>query len=108
MVAPVLSMTEHEANNSLVWVSDKLWNSLTPEQQGWVQAAADEVNKNQPAKALELEHQSATKLTSMGVKIVSDVDKSGFVKLAEPYLVKLAAELGPHAAKIQQLISATK
>src|SRR4051794_12937645 len=40
-VAPVLSMTEHEANNSLVWVSDKLWNSLTPEQQGWVQAAAD-------------------------------------------------------------------
>src|SRR3954452_8938660 len=34
-VAPVLSMTEHEANNSLVWVSDKLWNSLTPEQQGW-------------------------------------------------------------------------
>src|SRR6266436_2154257 len=38
-VAPVLSMTEHEANNSLVWVSDKLWNSLTPEQQGWVQSA---------------------------------------------------------------------
>src|SRR3954470_24041393 len=56
-VAPVLSMTEHEANNSLVWVSDKLWNSLTPEQQGWVQAAADEVNRNQPAKAIELEHQ---------------------------------------------------
>ena len=49
-VAPVLSMTEHEANNSLVWVSDKLWNSLTPEQQGWVQAAADEVNRKQPAK----------------------------------------------------------
>src|SRR3954467_6244765 len=48
-VAPVLSMTEHEANNSLIWVSDKLWNSLTPEQQGWVQAAADEVNKTQPA-----------------------------------------------------------
>ena len=58
-VAPVLSMTEHEANNSLVWISDKLWQSLTPEQQGWVQAAADEVSKNQPAKAIELEHQSA-------------------------------------------------
>ncbi len=58
-VAPVLSMTEHEANNSLVWVSDKLWKSLTAEQKGWVQAAADEVNKNQPGKAIELEHQSA-------------------------------------------------
>ena len=49
-VAPVLSMTEHEANNSLIWVSDKTWNSLSADQQKWVQAAADEVNKNQPAQ----------------------------------------------------------
>lgn len=103
-VAPMLSMTEHEANNSLVWVSDKLWNSLTPEQQGWVQAAADEVNKSQPAKAIELEHQSQTKLKSIGVKVVSDVDKSGFMAIADPYLDKLAKELGPHAEKIKNLI----
>ena len=103
-VAPVLSMTEHEANNSLVWVSDKLWNNLTPEQQGWVQAAADEVNKTQPAKAVELEHQSQVKLKSIGVKIVTDVDKSGFVTVADPYLDKLAKELGPHAEKVKNLI----
>jgi tripartite ATP-independent transporter DctP family solute receptor len=103
-VAPVLSMTEHEANNSLVWISDKLWNSLTPEQQGWVQAAADEVNKTQPAKAIELEHQSQDKLRSIGVKIVTDVDKSGFVAVADPLLDKLAKELGPHAEKIKNLI----
>ncbi len=105
-VAPVLSMTEHEANNSLVWVSDKLWNSLTPEQQGWVQAAADEVNKNQPAKAIELEHQSQDKLRSIGVKVVTDVDKSGFTAIANPYLDKLAKELGPHAEKVKTLIRA--
>jgi TRAP-type transport system periplasmic protein len=105
-VAPVLSLTEHEANNSLVWVSDKLWNSLTPEQQGWVQAAADEVNRNQPAKALELEHQSLEKLKSIGVKVVPDVDKSGFTAVADPYLDKLARELGPHAEKIKTLIRA--
>src|SRR5215831_16692342 len=35
-VAPVLSMTEHEANNNFVWVSDKLWKSLTPDQKKWV------------------------------------------------------------------------
>jgi tripartite ATP-independent transporter DctP family solute receptor len=105
-VAPVLSMTEHEANNSLVWVSDKLWNSLTPEQQGWVQAAADEVNKSQPAKAIELEHQSQDKLRSIGVKVVTDVDKSGFTAIANPYLDKLAKELGPHAEKIKNLIRA--
>jgi tripartite ATP-independent transporter DctP family solute receptor len=105
-VAPVLSMTEHEANNSLVWVSDKLWNSLTSEQQGWVQAAADEVNKTQPAKAIELEHQSQDKLKSIGVKVVTDVDKSGFVAIADPYLDKLASELGPHAVKVKNLIRA--
>src|SRR6201982_1938375 len=107
-VAPVLSMTEHEANNSLVWISDKLWNSLTPEQQGWVQAAADEVNKTQPAKAVELEHQSADKLKAIGVKVVTDVDKSGFVAVADPYLDKLAKELGPHAEKVKDLIRAIK
>jgi tripartite ATP-independent transporter DctP family solute receptor len=103
-VAPVLSMTEHEANNSFTWVSDKLWNSLSAEQQNWVQIAADEVNKNQPAKAIALEHESATKLKSIGVKIVSDVDKSGFRKVADPYLDKMSAELGPHAVKITNLI----
>ena len=107
-VAPVLSMTEHEANNSLIWISDKLWQSLTAEQRGWVQAAADEVNRTQPARALELERQSSEKLKSMGVKVVTDVDKAGFFKLAEPYLDKLAQGLGPHAVKVQQLISALK
>ena len=29
-VAPILSMTEHEANNNCIWVSDKTWNSLSP------------------------------------------------------------------------------
>ena len=105
-VAPVLSMTEHEANNSLVWISDKLWNSLTAEQQGWVQEAADEVNRKQPARAIELEHQSQDKLRSIGVKIVTDVDKSGFTAIADPLLDKLAKELGPHAEKVKNAIRA--
>jgi TRAP-type transport system periplasmic protein len=107
-VAPVLSMTEHEANNSMVWVSDKLWNSLTPEQRGWVQAAADEVNKNQPARAVALERESQGKLKAIGVKVVTEVDKSGFQKIADPYLDKMAADLGPHAAKIKDIIRAVK
>ena len=107
-VAPVLSMTEHEANNNLIWISDKLWKSLTDEQKKWVQTAADEVSNREPAKAVDLEHQSADKLKALGVKIVASVDKSGFQKLADPYLDKLAAELGPHAVKIKDLIKAVK
>ena len=107
-VAPVLSMTEHEANNSLVWVSDKTWQSLTPEQRAWVQAAADEVAKVEPAKALELEKQSQEKLVKLGVKVVTDVDKAGFVKIAEPLLDSLAKGLGPHAEKIVKLVRDVK
>jgi hypothetical protein len=40
----------------------------------------------------------------MGVMVVSDVDKSGFQKIADPYLDKLAKDLGPHADKIKTLI----
>ncbi|HMA69932.1 MAG TPA: TRAP transporter substrate-binding protein [Xanthobacteraceae bacterium] len=103
-VAPVLSMTEHEANNSLIWVSDKLWKSFSADQRKWVQAAADEVNRSQPGKALDLEHQSAARLKAIGVKLVTDVDKSGFQKVADPYLDRLSKELGTHAVAIKDLI----
>jgi tripartite ATP-independent transporter DctP family solute receptor len=107
-VAPVLSMTEHEANNNFIWISDKLWKSLTAEQKKWVTTAADEVGRNQPAKSIELEHQSADKLKAIGVKIVTNVDKSGFTRIAAPYLDRLAKELGPHAVKIKDLIGAVQ
>jgi tripartite ATP-independent transporter DctP family solute receptor len=103
-VAPIMSFTEHEANNGFIWVSDKTWNSLTDQEKGWVQAAADEVAKTQPDKALQLEKDSAAKLEKMGVKIVRDVDKAGFMTAAKPIQDKLAAELGPHAVKILDLI----
>jgi tripartite ATP-independent transporter DctP family solute receptor len=107
-VAPILSMTEHEANNNCIWVSDKTWNSLTPQQQGWVQAAADEVAKREPAMALKLEKDSADKLKTMGVKVVDGVDKSGFIKAAAPVQDELAKELGPHAVKLLQLVRDVK
>jgi tripartite ATP-independent transporter DctP family solute receptor len=103
-VAPVLSITEHEANNALVYVSDKLWQSLSAEQKQWVTTAAAEISAKEPAKAFELEKTAATKLKSLGVKIVDDVDKKSFAVLADPYLDKLAKELGPHAEKIKNLI----
>src|SRR5438094_3806644 len=107
-VAPILSMTEHEANNNCIWVSDKTWNSLTPEQQKWVQAAADEVSKKEPAMALKLEKDSADKLKTIGVKVVENVDKAGFIKAAQPIQDELAKELGPHAVKLLQLVRDVK
>jgi len=105
-VAPVLSMTEHEANNAILWISDKLWQSLNAEQRGWVQAAARDVSLQEPKRAFDLERAAAAKLEKIGVKIVTDVDKSGFQKIADPYLDKLARDLGPHAERIKDLIKA--
>lgn len=99
-VAPIMSMTEHEANCNLLWCSDKVWQSLSEEQRGWVTTAAVEVNTKVPAAAVELEHKSRAKLEKIGVKFVDGVDKSGFLKAAEPLQDKIAADLGPHATKI--------
>jgi tripartite ATP-independent transporter DctP family solute receptor len=107
-VAPILSMTEHEANNNCIWVSEKTWNSLTAEQQKWVQAAADEVAKTEPAMALKLEKDSADKLKTIGVKVVDNVDKTGFIKAAQPIQDQLAQELGPHAVKLLKLVRDVK
>lgn len=103
-VAPILSMTEHEANNNCIWVSEKTWNSLNDQQKKWVQEAADYVSQNEPAKALQLEKDSGERLKKLGVKIVDNVDKSGFMKDAQPIQDQLAKELGPHAVKILQMV----
>src|SRR3981189_1807103 len=105
-VAPVISMTEHEANNCILWISDKLWQNLSADQKQWVTTAARDVSTQEPKKAFELERSAAAKLQKMGVKIVTDVDKAGFQKIADPYLDKLAKDLGPHADKIKTLIRA--
>jgi TRAP-type transport system periplasmic protein len=105
-VAPVMSMTGHEANNCILWISDKLWQSLNADQKKWVMTAARDVSVQEPKRAFDLEHTAATKLEKMGVKIVTDVDKASFQKIADPYLDKLAKELGPHADKVKTLIRA--
>jgi TRAP-type transport system periplasmic protein len=106
--APVLSITEHEANNAALFVSDKVWKSLTDEQKQWVQAAADEVSKNEPTAAFALEHQALAKLQKMGVKVVKDVDKKGFENISRPIQDKLAKDLGPHAVKVLELVRNVK
>src|ERR1700712_1887695 len=52
-VAPVLNLTEHEANNALVFISDKMWQGFSAEQKGWVASAGDEISQNEPAKAFD-------------------------------------------------------
>jgi TRAP-type transport system periplasmic protein len=102
--APVLSLTEHEANNAALFISDKAWSSLSDEQKKWVLAAADEVSRNEPKIAFDLEHQALGKLEKIGVKVVKDVDKSGFMTISKPIQDKLAGDLGPNAVKVLAMV----
>ncbi|HTT39809.1 MAG TPA: TRAP transporter substrate-binding protein [Burkholderiales bacterium] len=106
-VAPIMSLSEHEANNGVIWVSDKAWNSFSDTEKQWVRAAADEVGKTEPAKAIALDHESQTRLEKVGVKFVR-VDKSGFIRIAKPLQDKIAKQLGPHAVQILGLVRAVK
>jgi TRAP-type transport system periplasmic protein len=103
-VAPVMSFTQHEANNNLLWVSDKTWQSLSDEQKAWVEQAAAEVGQLEPPHALKLEQESAEQLKGIGVKIVEDVDKSGFIAAAQPIQDQLAKELGPNAVGVVEIV----
>lgn len=107
-VAPIMSLTEHEANNNCVWISEKTWNSLSEQEKGWVQAAAEEIGKTVPRKALALEKESGERLKKLGVKLVEGVDKSAMMTAAKPIQDQLATELGPHAVKILELVRNVK
>jgi tripartite ATP-independent transporter DctP family solute receptor len=107
-VAPIMSMTQHEANCNIIWVSQKTWDSMNDEQKGWVEQAAAEVGKLEPPYALNLEKESAEKLLKIGVKIVEDVDKSGFIAAAQPIQDQLAEELGPYAVKVLETVRSLK
>jgi tripartite ATP-independent transporter DctP family solute receptor len=106
--APVLNMTEHEANCSVMWVSDKAWNSLTPEQQGWVQQSAEAVSSTEPARAVTMEHESQARLIKLGVQVVTDVKKDEFIAIAKPMQDQIAKDLGPNAVKILSIVRASE
>jgi TRAP-type transport system periplasmic protein len=106
--APVVSQTEHEANNSHLWVSQKTWDSLTPEQRQWVVQSADYSLPIASKKALELNTAAIASLQKVGVKYVDKVDKKSFSVIAAPLQDTQAQELGKFAVQILALVRGVK
>jgi len=102
-VAPVLSASNHEANNNHLWVSDKAWNSLNAEEQGWVQQSFQYARALEVPKALEYDHAAITALSKMGVEIFTAVDRNSFIAIARPIQDEQAAALGPYAVQLLAL-----
>ena len=99
-VAPILSATDHEANNNHLWVSDKVWNSLNAEERGWVEASFTYATKLAVPKSLEFDHAAIDQLTKMGVEVFSKVNRQGFIDIATPIQDEQAKELGPDAVNL--------
>lgn len=103
-VAPVLSSSNHEANNNHLWVSDKVMASLTSEEQGWVKATADYARTKTVPRSLEYDHAASDSLKKMGVEIFTDVDRQSFIVIATPIQDEQAHALGPDAVKLLGLV----
>lgn len=105
-VAPIMSMTEHEANGQVIWVSDDAWNAMSPEQQEAVAAAADTVRQEQPSQAIELQGELQAEYEELGVQFITDVDKESFQEISVPMQDQIAEDLGPGAVEILEQVRA--
>jgi TRAP-type transport system periplasmic protein len=106
--APVVSKTEHEANNSHLWVSQATWDSLTEEQRKWVRESADYALPLASRRALELNTAAVASLQKVGVKYHDKVDKKSFSVIATPLQDAQARELGKYAVQLLALIRGIK
>jgi tripartite ATP-independent transporter DctP family solute receptor len=106
--APFVSKTEHEANNSHIWVSQKTWDGLNETQRKQIQQAADYALPTASRKALELSTAAVASLQKVGVKYHDQVDKKSFSVIAAPLQDSQAQELGKHAVQLLALVRGVK
>jgi len=106
--APVLSKTQHEANNNQLWMSQKTYDGLTEQQRKWVEDAAAYALPRAAAKALEYDAAAVKTLQGVGVKFNERVDKQSFVALASPLQDPQAQDLGPYAVQLLKFVRGVK
>jgi TRAP-type C4-dicarboxylate transport system substrate-binding protein len=103
-VAPIMSLSEHEGNTQIIWVTDKAWNSMSEEERGWVQTAAEEVRTTASRKGFESKLQDRQEYADEGVQFVDDVDKGSFKEISVPLQDRIAEDLGETAMQIVERV----
>ncbi|HSK86125.1 MAG TPA: TRAP transporter substrate-binding protein DctP [Rubrobacter sp.] len=103
-VAPIMSLTEHEGNTQIIWVTDKAWNSMSEEERGWVQTAAEEVRTTASRKGFESKLEDRQEYRDEGVQFVDDVDKGSFKEISVPLQDRIAEDLGETAMQIVERV----
>jgi len=103
-VAPVMSMTQHELNGQVLWMSTDALESLSDDEVAAVEAAAATVIDEQPQEAVALGDKTHEELADKGVKFHDDVDTEAFAKIARPYQDEIAAGISEDAVEFLDVI----
>ena len=82
-VAKNYSLNEHTMVPDILLISTKVWEDLTPQQQQWLQEAADESAVVQRKLWQEAEEEALREVKKAGVT-VTHPDKEPFAKIVEP------------------------
>jgi TRAP-type C4-dicarboxylate transport system substrate-binding protein len=105
-IAPVLSLTQHEANTNIVFASSKMIASLERNQQRWVTQAFEYAQHAEVPRAIELDHVALDKLKAAGATINANVNKTSFSDIAHPIVDQQGQALGPFSQLVIKQIRA--
>ena len=101
-VAPYLLLDGHTVGVSQIVISDIGWDKLSPQQQAWVQEAADYASGVCCQRAIEAEQSALQQLAQKGVTIIE-------VAAKEPWRVKcqptISANVGDNSDLYQQILN---
>ncbi len=101
-VARYYTLDEHTAVPDVLFVATEVWEDLTPQQQGWLQEAANESAERQKELWRKATEEALRAVQEAGVQIIRP-DKEAFSTRAAPLLDRFRGdpEIGPLIQRIQ-------
>jgi tripartite ATP-independent transporter DctP family solute receptor len=82
-VCKYYTLNEHSTIPDVLLISTKIWNTLTPQEQQWLQEAAEESAIHQRELWVESEQHSLEQVKKAGVEVIYP-DKAPFIEMVQP------------------------
>lgn len=89
-----ITMTDHVYSPAVIVMSKITWDSLSPEEQGWVRDAATAAVKADRAWVDKTVADGIATMKAHGMQVVEHVDKAAFAKAMQPAYTEYAKKFG--------------
>lgn len=83
-VQDYLTLTGHVYSPAIILASPSLWDTLSDEEKGWLEEAADAAVEATRAKVTEDEENGVAMLEEKGMEVIEEVDKDAFREAVRP------------------------